>query len=282
MRITQKNINGIHMTSAESAVGDINLSYAKNCTIQGITPGFAIKYVARGAEEYQIGEESIAIDSGQFFFLRNDIPFHVFNPKGAKLTKGCCMNFRLEAMPELSNLFSNDLLFYLPFSASASSDLGKKLQQISNDSGLGELKENHFDLIQSDIRLFAKEVHQFQERLHPHSKNKKTQKAILMALYFARDFVNRHFDKNISLDDLARKSGISKYYFLRLFKACFGISPLKLQHELRMKSALKKMSLQNQNLSEIAYSLGYRDLASFSKKFKTYFGYPPSKYSEVV
>lgn len=278
MKLRKIQVGDVSMTSVESAIGNINLSYAENCDIHGLTSGFAIKYVNYGLEEYHIGQEKVFVQTGQFFFLRNNIPFHVSNSKRKEKTNGCCMNISLEAMPSLSNLFNNDTLFYLPFSASSSSALGKRLQELSRDSNLSEVNENYFDDIKSDIHLFSDELDTFQQRLLPHTKNKKTQQAILGALFFARDYINIHYTKNFTLDYLARKSGISKYYFLRLFNDCFGISPLNLKHALRMKATIPKIANQKESLSEIAYSLGYRDLASFSKKFKAYFGCPPSKY----
>jgi len=47
--------------------------------------------------------------------------------------------------------------------------------------------------------------------------------------------------------------------------------------EYRLQKAYKKLQHQSSSVSQIAYDVGFSDLAYFSKCFKAYFGIVPSK-----
>jgi AraC-like DNA-binding protein len=73
---------------------------------------------------------------------------------------------------------------------------------------------------------------------------------------------------------------------------CIGIHPKKMQRTLqehntnyqalldsvRQKEAIKVMALGNANLTNLALNLGYADFSAFSRRFKCWFGVPPSKW----
>ncbi|MDC2805022.1 AraC family transcriptional regulator [Leuconostoc suionicum] len=92
-------------------------------------------------------------------------------------------------------------------------------------------------------------------------------------------YISNNFHSERNVETLANISGLSKYYFTRLFKETFHISPAKYLMNYRMNRAVKDL-LDNTNLSmsEIAHQNGFFDESHFDKLFKQYHGVSPKKY----
>lgn len=78
-----------------------------------------------------------------------------------------------------------------------------------------------------------------------------------------------------SLDELARASGLSRFHFLRLFKAAFETTPMAYVERRRVE--LGKHLLQQTPLSigQIADRLGYQSQSAFAKLFRRHVGVTP-------
>jgi AraC-like DNA-binding protein len=79
---------------------------------------------------------------------------------------------------------------------------------------------------------------------------------------------------NLSLEELSKQIGISKYHFLRVFKNTFGISPYQYQKRMRLLQARQELMLGH-DILETAIRYGYYNVQSFTKAFKSTFGQTP-------
>jgi len=66
--------------------------------------------------------------------------------------------------------------------------------------------------------------------------------------------------------------------FLLTFKQTTGISPNKYLTSLKLAYAENQIQLQNRNISEIAWELGYQNISHFISLFKERFGVTPKQY----
>jgi AraC-like DNA-binding protein len=87
---------------------------------------------------------------------------------------------------------------------------------------------------------------------------------------------NSHF--NFTSEQLAKTAAMSLSKFKRVFKKHFGKAPGKWLHEQRMARASSLLSNPGASISEIAFQLGYSDVAAFSKAFKNTTRLNPSDY----
>lgn len=92
------------------------------------------------------------------------------------------------------------------------------------------------------------------------------------------DFLSYHFSENIDVEQLASRSGFSKYYFIKLFKAEYGTTPHQYITALRINEAKKLLTSTNDTVSEIAQKTGFSDSKGLIFNFKSLTGTTPLKY----
>lgn len=86
-------------------------------------------------------------------------------------------------------------------------------------------------------------------------------------------------DSDLSMSEIAEKSGVSECYFRRLFKEYSGQSPMEFRQHHRIERA-KHLLLSDEGYSigEIAQELNFSDIYHFSKTFKKFCGVSPNNY----
>lgn len=83
-------------------------------------------------------------------------------------------------------------------------------------------------------------------------------------------------DCNLSCELIADKLSISEVYLRKLFAKHMGISPSKYIIKQRMEQARRYM-IEGYSVTHTADDVGYSDIYQFSRAYKRYFGYSPSK-----
>jgi len=96
-----------------------------------------------------------------------------------------------------------------------------------------------------------------------------------------KQYINENYLKNIMLDDLAKVAQVSKYYLIRKFNECYGLSPHQYITNLRINYS-KKLLKNNKDVAEIAIDSGFYDQSHFIKCFKEYTGVTPMNYKKCL
>lgn len=81
-----------------------------------------------------------------------------------------------------------------------------------------------------------------------------------------------------SNEELARLCGLSKFYFIKLFKKNFGVSPQEYYAKLIIDKSSHLLINTDYNISEIAKLCGIDDALYFSRMFKKHTSVSPSVY----
>ncbi len=96
------------------------------------------------------------------------------------------------------------------------------------------------------------------------------------------DFINDHYNQNITLEMAADQVGLNPAYFSTLFKKETGINFSSYLLNLKIENA--KLLLKNSNLSliNIAVELGFDNQSYFSNVFKKATGMTPKQYRQTL
>lgn len=95
------------------------------------------------------------------------------------------------------------------------------------------------------------------------------------------DYISMHPMEKYTPSSMAEMAGLSKQRFSHLFKEQMGKSPMVYLKELRLTTAARKLLVSNENVNDIAYSVGYEDPNYFIREFKRAFGYTPNQYRKI-
>ncbi len=97
-------------------------------------------------------------------------------------------------------------------------------------------------------------------------------------LHEAISFMESNFRRQVTLDELARRAGMSRSQFVRVFRASNGTSPVDYLIDLRLDAAQRMMLASARSISEIALDCGFADSNYFSRQFKRRLGMSPKDY----
>lgn len=90
--------------------------------------------------------------------------------------------------------------------------------------------------------------------------------------------VTERLGEDISLADLASAAGMSRFQFVRAFKAAVGISPYRWLVSMRIERAKELLARSRTPLIEVAASLGFESQSHFGQVFRAHVGMPPSEW----
>lgn len=93
-------------------------------------------------------------------------------------------------------------------------------------------------------------------------------------------YIEEHYDQDISVQKLEQLSNYSYRNVQRVFKNIFNESLGAFQKRLKLENAYKKLIYTHDPITDIAYSVGFESLQSFSKSFKKQFNISPIKARE--
>jgi signal transduction histidine kinase/ligand-binding sensor domain-containing protein/DNA-binding response OmpR family regulator len=111
----------------------------------------------------------------------------------------------------------------------------------------------------------------------PQTGEKKTSSIDEKFMLKVTEVIERHIsEEGFSIEDFGEEVGMSRMQVHRKLKALTGKSASRYIRSFRLERARKILSERNENISEVAYSLGFGSPAYFTRCFKEEFGYPPS------
>ena len=91
--------------------------------------------------------------------------------------------------------------------------------------------------------------------------------------------INKNLNNSdLSVDQIADEVGISRVHLHRKMKELTGQTPHDFIRNIRLKKAATLLSSGNMNISEVMYSCGFSNAASFSTVFKRMYGMSPREY----
>jgi AraC-like DNA-binding protein/ligand-binding sensor protein len=96
----------------------------------------------------------------------------------------------------------------------------------------------------------------------------------------AERYIWENYTRKISLQEIARASGLSAPYFSTVFKEEMGENLSNYLNRLRVEKAAAMLIETDLSLGEISGSCGFEDQSWFSKIFKYYAGISPGKFRE--
>lgn len=97
-------------------------------------------------------------------------------------------------------------------------------------------------------------------------------------IWKAKKYVDKHYDEDMSIKELAYRVGINSNYLSTLFKKETGKTFTKYLTDLRIDNAKRLLADTSANVAQISRSVGYQDPGYFYRVFKKETGQTPLNY----
>ena len=94
----------------------------------------------------------------------------------------------------------------------------------------------------------------------------------------AQQFIERHFEKKLSVEEICTDTGIGRRTFERRFKKCTGNSIVEYIQRVKVEAVKKQLESGRKSVNEIVYDVGYNDINAFRTVFKRFTGLSPVDY----
>ncbi|MBR2650888.1 MAG: helix-turn-helix domain-containing protein [Clostridia bacterium] len=92
------------------------------------------------------------------------------------------------------------------------------------------------------------------------------------------EWINFHFDEDITLDDVAQSLGYSRNYLSHCIKQTFGMNFCSLVASLRVDKARRLLAETDKSSMEICFDCGFGSTRTFHRQFKDITGKTPNEY----
>ncbi len=245
-----------------------------------IHPEHELVYIKNGKGSLRIGTEVIPYDKGVLVFLGPNIPHADFSNREYE--------DNLEVVVQFKSDFLEDKIAIFPEFKKIKQLIDKSKKVLLFDSSMHhQLTDTFLKFEQLDAA--GKLIH-FMGILDalsttnnyrcifetPISFSFKTLEVNRLEGVF--EYVNTHYEKDISSQTLANEFGLTVNSFCRFFKKMTQRSFIQFLNNYRTRKATELFRETQLSISEVMYQCGYTDPSYFTKQFKKHQGNTPSAY----
>ena len=105
-----------------------------------------------------------------------------------------------------------------------------------------------------------------------------TEKLYLKRIMRILVHIQKNLDKEMSLEELAKKAHFSQFHFHRIFRGLVGESLQEHIRRLRLERAASCLKYTEKSIIDIAFDAGYQTHEAFSRAFRQAFDHSPSEF----
>ncbi|AMD02303.1 helix-turn-helix transcriptional regulator [Halomonas chromatireducens] len=94
----------------------------------------------------------------------------------------------------------------------------------------------------------------------------------------AISYIDQNLHRRIAQQEMATLCGLSAFQFSRFFKRLTGITFQEYLLHRRINEAMRLLANPKVSITDVCFTVGFRDLSYFTRTFQRYVGKPPSRY----
>jgi AraC-like DNA-binding protein len=101
------------------------------------------------------------------------------------------------------------------------------------------------------------------------------------SVWRARDYIEKSYQQQLALDDVATVAGVTRFHLTRIFAAEFGVTPRAYLLHVRLARA-KALLADGVPVQQAAADTGFSDQSHFTRHFRKTYGITPVAYASAV
>jgi len=243
---------------------------------------YELIYISKGRGKRHVGNHISNYENGELIFIGPRIPHFGFIQKEkfepTKLVIQIKENFLGDQFLKNPELKSIRRLFErsesgISFNGKIKHDIGKQMLYLERQQGFDKLM-NLLSILQQlseteDYNLLNAESLVFEVM----SQDVARMEIILK-------FINHHYKNVISLEDMAKEVNMTVPSFCRFFKKLTHQTFTQFVNKFRILKACKHLQSRDRLITEVAMSVGFKNLSHFNKQFLLVTGMRPSDFKK--
>jgi AraC family transcriptional regulator len=252
---------------------------------------YSIKFPVTGVDNFRLNHKMIQLEANNYLIVNNDQEVDCLLGNSEKAISifiepelltdvfNACKRNNEDLLSNPFDIQNNKPMFFENSYPFADNPLTELLLKLSYSFDIQKKNANKFDIgffFKVSEALILSQQETFKEIRRIDAVKKSTKIELYNRMIIARDYIYDNWDKNISLEVLAKSVCMSPYHFHRTFTSVFGHTASQYHKIIKMKKAKELISLKTHSISEVAEIIGYDNIHSFSKSFKKLFGSSPS------
>lgn len=147
------------------------------------------------------------------------------------------------------------------------------------DEELLKAVENAFEIYEKNMQIIKLNSIKPKEEEDTLASSNDKNGAILKSIL---EYIQENYQRDISMQDVARHMNYSEAYFCKLFKKNFNMNFTTYITKFRIKQAQRLLKDPRINIKDIGSAVGYTDSNYFAKVFKRVIGKNPSEYRDEI
>lgn len=233
---------------------------------------YEIYYLVSGKKKYCINNTYYDIDEGTIVLIKPNI-FHTTYSQ--KPTERELLHFNTKVLRQyfgdriqsiIDNLFNYTIL---------------TTTQTQKDEYLSYFKNLHEDHRNNNYDLFAYHFLGLIISLNRIAISSSNSNLLSTPNRFI-NYITNNYKEDESLDDIAKKFNISKFYLCHIFKKEVGISINKYKTRQKIISSANLLATTDKKIKEIALDCGFNSETFFCKTFYNVMKITPSQYRKTI
>jgi AraC-like DNA-binding protein/quercetin dioxygenase-like cupin family protein len=247
-------------------------------------PEYEIVYVSNGRGKRHIGDHISYFDDGDLIFLGPDLPHYGFTEgtteqhfeivvqmKAEFLGKEFFLKPEMKLISQLFDRARQGLSFY----GSTKAEIGQRLGNMMQLEGFDRLLE-----LLSILQLMANSEEYTMLHASGFALEVNAQDHERIQIIYA--YVERNFQQQISLEEVAKRVNMTVPAFCRYFKKLTQKTFIQFVNEFRIAHACRLLSDEHISIGGVSFESGFNNLSHFNKQFKLITGSSPRMYRKSL
>lgn len=240
-------------------------------------PEYELVYIEGASAKRHVGDHIASYEESDLVFIGSNIPHlnfdHGVQTDYQKEVLHIKPQFKDRVIGEYPELHSIDELFErsgfgIHFYGTTKMEIGMRMKRLHTLSPLEFFTES---LHIFEFLAASNEYELLHDKPFKNLYNKNEQER-LSRIYA---YIDEHYQRKISLEEVASLSSLGKEAFCRYFKKASGNTFVAFLNQYRISQA-KRLLLMGNNVSETCYECGFESLSYFNRIFKKVTGENPS------